>query len=112
MPQKGFRLTGLEAASKLFFTASQRGFQWPRKVQLRPRRIAETNYRVEMRSKTVRYLYVWALTLVVLLPSATSLSAQAIQPEREKLLNGLAIIFWARPGDTNVTLKLRINSGA
>jgi zinc protease len=65
-----------------------------------------------MRSKTVRYLYVWALTLAVVLPSATSLSAQAIQPEREKLLNGLSIIFWPRPGDTNVTLKLRINSGA
>src|ERR1044072_1622841 len=65
-----------------------------------------------MKNKTVRYLYVWALTLVVLLANGASLSAQAIQPEREKLLNGLSIIFWPRPGDTNVTLKLRINSGA
>src|ERR1043166_6388854 len=65
-----------------------------------------------MRSKTVRYLYVWALTWVVLLANGPSLSAQSIQPEREKLLNGLSIIFWPRPGDANVTLKLRIHSGA
>lgn len=65
-----------------------------------------------MRSKTVRYLYVWALTLVVPLANGASLSAQSIQPEREKLLNGLSITFWPRPGDANVTLKLRIHSGA
>ena len=65
-----------------------------------------------MISKTVRYLYVWALSLVVLLANGASLSAQSIQPEREKLLNGLSIIFWPRPGDANVTLKLRIHSGA
>ena len=65
-----------------------------------------------MRSKTVRYLYVWALTLVVLLANDAGLSAQSIQPEREKLLNGLSIIFWPRPGDASVTLKLRIHSGA
>ena len=34
------------------------------------------------------------------------------EPEREQLLNGLRIIFWQRPGDANVLLKLRINSGA
>ena len=65
-----------------------------------------------MISKTVRYLYVWALSLVVLLANGASLSAQSIQPDREKLLNGLSIIFWPRPGDANVTLKLRIHSGA
>src|ERR1051326_947828 len=65
-----------------------------------------------MRRKTVRYLYVWALTLVVLLANGASLSAQPTQPEREKLLNGLSVIFWPRPGDTDVTLKLRIHSGA
>src|SRR5256714_749951 len=65
-----------------------------------------------MRSKPVRYLYVWALTLVFLLANGASLSAQSIHPEREKLLNGLSIIFWPRPGDLNVTLKLRVHSGA
>src|SRR5690242_4484976 len=64
-----------------------------------------------MRSKTVRYLYVWALTLVVL-SNGASLSAQTTQPEREKLLNGLSIMFWPRPGDAEVMLKLRIHSGA
>jgi zinc protease len=65
-----------------------------------------------MRSKTVRYIYVWALTSVFLLANVGNLSAQSLQPEREKLLNGLSIIFWPRPGDANVTLKLRIHSGA
>jgi len=34
------------------------------------------------------------------------------QPEREELLNGLRLMFWLRPGSPDVTLKLRINSGA
>lgn len=34
------------------------------------------------------------------------------EPEREHLLNGLKVVFWQRPGDANVLLKLRINSGA
>ena len=33
-------------------------------------------------------------------------------PEREQLLNGLRLMFWLKPGDPEVTLKLRINSGA
>ncbi|HEV8430548.1 MAG TPA: pitrilysin family protein [Pyrinomonadaceae bacterium] len=36
----------------------------------------------------------------------------ASQPEREQLLNGLRLMFWLRPGTPDVTLKLRINSGA
>jgi zinc protease len=34
------------------------------------------------------------------------------EPEKEQLLNGLKVLFWNRPGDSNVLLKLRINSGA
>ena len=34
------------------------------------------------------------------------------QPEREQLLNGLRLLFWPKPGSPDVTLKLRINSGA
>jgi len=34
------------------------------------------------------------------------------QPEREQLLNGLRLLFWLKPGSPDVTLKLRINSGA
>jgi zinc protease len=33
-------------------------------------------------------------------------------PEREQLLNGLRLMFWLKPGSPDVTLKLRINSGA
>lgn len=54
---------------------------------------------------------------VILLCSAlgtTPLSAQAPaqQPEREQLLNGLRLVFLLKPGSPEVTLKLRINSGA
>ena len=34
------------------------------------------------------------------------------EPEQGQLLNGLKVAFWQRPGDANVLLKLRINSGA
>ena len=34
------------------------------------------------------------------------------EPTREKLLNGMAILYWPRPGDPVVLLKLRIHSGA
>jgi zinc protease len=53
---------------------------------------------------------------VILLCSAlavTPLRAQTpTQPEREQLLNGLKLIFFLKPGTPDVTLKLRINSGA
>ena len=45
--------------------------------------------------------------------AATSLHAQTpTQPEREQLLNGLRVLFFLKPGNPEVTLKLRINSGA
>lgn len=34
------------------------------------------------------------------------------EPRRERLLNGLQVLLWPRPADQNVTLKLRIHSGA
>ena len=44
---------------------------------------------------------------------AVSVPAQApVEPEREQLLNGLRLLFWLKPGTPDVTLKLRINSGA
>jgi zinc protease len=44
---------------------------------------------------------------------AQPIAAQpAAQPEREQLLNGLRLMFWLQPGSPDVTLKLRINSGA
>lgn len=41
------------------------------------------------------------------------ISAQTpVAPEREELLNGLRLLFWLKPGNPDVILKLRINSGA
>ena len=41
------------------------------------------------------------------------LSAQTpSEPQREQLLNGLRLLLWLKPGSPDVTLKLRINSGA
>jgi zinc protease len=65
-----------------------------------------------MIKKAVRYLYVWFVALVMLIVAGQAASAQTTPPDREKLLNGLSIIFWPRPGDANVLLKLRIHSGA
>lgn len=65
-----------------------------------------------MTTKTVRYLYVWLLMLVMLVAGKVTAPAQSAPPQREKLLNGLSILFWPRPGDGNVLLKLRIHSGA
>ncbi|HEX5603817.1 MAG TPA: pitrilysin family protein [Pyrinomonadaceae bacterium] len=50
----------------------------------------------------------------VILLCAAIFSAQtpAQQPEREQLLNGLRLVFLLKPGSPEVTLKLRINSGA
>ncbi len=60
-----------------------------------------------------RALRVYSLAGVILL-STLPLSAQtpAAQPEREQLLNGLRLLFFLKQGSPDVTLKLRINSGA
>lgn len=51
--------------------------------------------------------------LISVLLLVQPLLAQApTQPEREQLLNGLRLLFWPKPGSPDVTLKLRINSGA
>jgi zinc protease len=52
-----------------------------------------------------------AAGILALLPS--SLPAQVpMEPERARLLNGLRVLIWSRPGDQDVFLKLRIHSGA
>lgn len=49
----------------------------------------------------------------LLLTLATHAFAQAApEPERETLLNGFRILYWQQPGNPNVLLRLRINSGA
>jgi zinc protease len=53
------------------------------------------------------------LSLISLLSLTTQISAQTPgEPDREKLLNGLTVLFSPRPGDPNILVKLRIRSGA
>jgi zinc protease len=53
-----------------------------------------------------------ALTVCLVCVMAQNNHAQTGEPQRDQLLNGLRILLWSRPGDQNVTLKLRIHSGA
>lgn len=48
---------------------------------------------------------------IALLPSPSSAQIP-IEPQRERLLNGLRVLIWSRPGDQDVLLKLRVHSGA
>jgi zinc protease len=52
------------------------------------------------------------LSLLIGLVPAPAFPQAPTQPEREQLLNGLRLMFWLKPGSPDVTLKLRINSGA
>jgi predicted Zn-dependent peptidase len=56
-----------------------------------------------------RFLAVAFLLVGIVSPIQGQSSAE---PIREQLLNGLTILFWQRAADANVTVKLRINSGA
>ncbi len=45
--------------------------------------------------------------------SVASVPAQVpMEPEHARLLNGLRVLIWSRPGDQDVLLKLRLHSGA
>jgi zinc protease len=57
------------------------------------------------------YYCLICLLLLALIPTGTRAQTPS-EPVREHLLNGLTILFSARPGDPNVLLKLRIESGA
>jgi predicted Zn-dependent peptidase len=50
--------------------------------------------------------------LFVLLLAYPSFPQALTTPDREQLLNGLRLMLWLNPGSQDVTLKLRINSGA
>jgi len=52
------------------------------------------------------------IILSLLLIAQPLLAQTPAQPEREQLLNGLRLLLWIKPGSPDVTLKLRINSGA
>ena len=52
------------------------------------------------------------IILSILLVAQPLLAQAPTQPEREQLLNGLDVLLWIKPGTPDITLKLRINSGA
>jgi zinc protease len=51
-------------------------------------------------------------TCLVALLYSTVPAQVPLEPERNRLLNGLHVLIWPRPGDPGVFLKLRIHSGA
>jgi len=53
-----------------------------------------------------------ALCAVLLLQAFPARAQTAPEPRREQLLNGLRIVLLSRPADPEVTLKLRVHSGA
>jgi zinc protease len=63
-------------------------------------------------AKSVLPLFLLALALTVAGDSARAQSSSGPEPKREQLLNGLRVLLWPRPTEQNVTLKLRIHSGA
>lgn len=53
----------------------------------------------------------FSTAILGLLPS--SVPAQVpMEPEHARLLNGLRVLIWSRPGDQDVLLRLRVHSGA
>jgi zinc protease len=53
------------------------------------------------------------LSVCILTVLSSSIPAQVpIEPEHNRLLNGLRVLMWSRPGEPDVLLKLRVHSGA
>jgi len=52
-----------------------------------------------------------AIIACLLLMPAAGVAQVPMEPEHARLLNGLRVLIWARPGDQDVLLKLRVHSG-
>ena len=48
----------------------------------------------------------------LILVQAPATAQVPMEPEHARLLNGLRVLIWSRPGDQDVLLKLRVHSGA
>lgn len=53
----------------------------------------------------------WAVCLLAALQAPVSAQVSPA-PEQARLLNGLRVVLWPRPGDQDVLIKIRIHSGA
>lgn len=60
--------------------------------------------------RVIRGIVVPALCIALLVQPALSQTAR--EPEHEQLLNGLRLLIWPQPGNPELIVKLRINSGA
>jgi predicted Zn-dependent peptidase len=56
-----------------------------------------------------RHIAALLTLLVLILPTFGQTQPD---PQKEQLLNGLPVLLWLKPGGTDVTVKLRIHSGA
>ena len=116
MPLITVRLTGFCAASKLFFAASQKGFQagtfFRCAANVQPRYLRGVRNTVLMTNRSRPYFYYSLCLVLVTVISARSSAQTYPEPIREHLLNGLTVLFAQRPGDPNVLIKLRVESGA
>src|SRR3982074_3236075 len=67
-----------------------------------------------MTTRKARHSYFyWSICLLLVAIASPRIGAQTnSEPVREHLLNGLTILFAQRPGDPNVLIKLRVESGA
>jgi predicted Zn-dependent peptidase len=65
-----------------------------------------------MTNRSRPYLYYSLCLVLVTVISARSSAQTYPEPVREHLLNGLTVLFAQRPGDPNVLIKLRVESGA
>jgi zinc protease len=109
MPRSGFRLTGLKAASKLFFPSSQTSV---RVLGLFEMGTSEFSRMAQISTKISMFAGFAVLVLLLTIPVAHVRAQTVGSPERGQLLNGLTILYGDRAGEPNVVLKLRIKSGA
>jgi len=107
-------LTALWSTSKLFFAASQQALLGLFDLCANRQKMNKSRSVVERLSRRdrLRILRVLLVALATTVFGVAVRAQSAAEPVRENLLNGLTILFWQRPGDQNVMIKLRINSGA
>ena len=65
-----------------------------------------------MTIRFANYRHLCSIALIILAGCYPVQGQTPQAPNREQLLNGLTVLYWLRPGDANVFLKLRVNSGA
>ena len=107
-------LTAFWSTSKLFFAASQQALLGLFDLCANRQKMNKSRSVVERLSRRdrLRILRVLLVALATTVFGVAVRAQSAAEPVRENLLNGLTILFWQRPGDQNVIIKLRINSGA